>query len=252
MAATQLFRVGSIVNSRGGILGALKHNKRTLPNEQIHIVAFRTPLNYSLTGEGSAETISRYAKAQMVLAGIDKPRKNGVMAVETIFSLPILWHQKNTESFFADCYEWTKLTFLGELLSFDVHLDESTPHAHAVILPLIDGKMKGDEMKGDRANIQRLQDDFYMSVALHHGLKKISKARLSSDDRQTIERLVLKRLEGDSVMLSSIWPIIRDSIHIDPIPHAQMLGIEIPLAEKKATKSFVDICRSKGRGSFIK
>ena len=252
MAASQLLRLGSVVNSRGGILGALKHNKRTLPNEKAHIDTTRTPLNYSLVSDASAEHVARHAKAQMVLAGIDTPRKNGVMAVEIIFSLPINRHQQDTRLFFVDCYEWTKNIFAGELLDFTIHLDESAPHAHALILPLIDGRLQGDKMKGDRVKVARYQEDFYLSVANNHGLYKSAKTRLSGADKQSIERAVLKRLEGDSVMLSSIWPIIRDDIHRDPVPYAQMLGIELQPTEYKTYKSFVDICRSKGKGTFIK
>jgi len=43
-----------------------------------------------------------------------------------------------------------KLNFAGELLSFDIHKDEAAPHAHAVILPLIDGKMQGSNMMAEK------------------------------------------------------------------------------------------------------
>jgi hypothetical protein len=252
MSSAQLLRLGSVVERRGGVLGALKHNKRTLPNDKAHIDTTRTPLNYSLTCDASAEVIARQAKAKIILAGIDRPRKNGVMAVEIIFSLPIERHQQDTKQFFIDSYEWTAQNFDGELLAFDVHLDESAPHAHALILPLIEGKLQGDKMKGDKAKMNRLQDSFFEDVARHHGLNRMSKARLTATDKQSIEWLVLKRLEDDPVMLSIVWPFFRDAIHKDPLPCAQMMGIELPLAENKIIKSFVDICRSEGKGTFIK
>ncbi len=247
-----MLRLGSVVNSRGGILGALRHNKRTLPNDQAHIDSTRTPLNYSLTGDASAEHVAGHVKAQLALAGIDTPRKNGVMAVEVIFSLPIDRHQQDTRQYFVDSYEWVKKTFAGELIAFDYHGDEGQPHAHALILPLIDGRLQGDKMKGDKVKIARYQDDFYLSVARHHGLSRVAKVRLTVAERQTVERLVLKLLEGDAVMLSAVWPFVRDAIHKDPLLFAQMLGLELPLAENKTIKSFVDICRSEGKGTFIK
>lgn len=251
MAASQLFRLGSITG-KNGILVALKHNKRTLQTERgagANIDLTRTSLNYCLYGDSSPEAIATHAKVQMVKAGIDTPRKNGVMAVELIFSLPIDRHNQDTKPFFADCYEWTKRTYDGELLSFDVHLDESAPHAHAVILPLIDGKMQGDKLKGDRANVRRLQDKFYMEIAGHYGLSRSDKQRLSSADKQTIEKIVLMRLRSDPVMQSSVWGCIRDSIHKDPMQYAQMLSITTPAKRSKKTKSFVEIMTSKGRGS---
>ena len=127
MAASQLLRLGTI-KGKNGVLEALKHNKRELQAERgadAHIDATRTPLNYCLAGDSTPSAIATHAKVQMVKAGIETPRKNGVMAVEVLFSLPIDRHQQDTKPFFADCLAWLNNTFAGELLSFDVHLDES-------------------------------------------------------------------------------------------------------------------------------
>ena len=164
--------------------------------------------------------------------------------------MPIERHSHDTQPFFNDCVKWTQKNFAGELLSFDVHLDEGAPHAHAIILPLIDGKMQGSELKGDRVNIQRLIDLFHADVAKHYGLSRSNYKRLSISDKQSIKQQVLKHLKGDSVMLSCIWACVRDAIHKDPMPYAQMLSIEPDKALRK-TKSFVDHKRSKGKGSFV-
>ena len=179
MPSSHLFRLGSI-NGKDGVLVAMRHNKRTPRNALgANIDVSRTSLNYSLTRSDTPETIAMHAKVQMLQAGIDKPRKNGVMAVECIFSLPIDRHQQDTKSYFKACYEWVKQTFAGELLSFDVHLDESAPHAHAVILPLINGKMQGDKLKGNRDNIKRLNDSFHHEVAMYYGLIRSATTRLN-------------------------------------------------------------------------
>lgn len=253
MAASQLLWLGSIVSKKGGVLEALRHNKRALQAERgasANIDVTRTPLNYALAGADTPENIATHAKVQMVKAGIDTPRKNGVMAVEVLFSLPIQWHSHDTHAFFNDCHAWVKQTFAGELLSFDVHLDESAPHAHAVILPLIDGKMQGSELKGDKGNLYRLNNLFHKEIAHRYGLSKSDRKRLSAKDKQSIERKVLTRLKADKVMQSSVWPCVRDAIHKDPMPYAQMLSIEPDKTLHKA-KSFVDHKRSKGKGSFI-
>ena len=249
MAASLLLTLGSIVDKKGGVLIAMKHNKRSEINGA-HIDVARTPLNYCLTDPATPEVIALHAKIQMVKAGIDVPRKNGVMAVEILFSLPIERHSQDTQPFFNDCFKWTQKNFACELLSFDVHLDESAPHAHAVVLPLIDGKMQGSELKGDKANIKRLIDLFHADVARHYGLSRSNYKRLSSKDKQSIEQQVLTRLKSDSVMLSCVWACVRDAIHKDPMPFAQMLSIE-PKKTVRKVKSFVDHKRSKGKGSFV-
>ena len=189
-----------------------------------------------------------HAKMQMLKANIE-PRKNQVMAVEIIFSLPINRHAQDTKPFFNDCYNWVIQTFQCEILSFDVHLDESAPHCHAVILPLIDGKMQGRKLMGDRGNLMRLINKFHAEVARHYGLSRSDRARLSIVDKQTLEKLVLKRLKTDAAMQSSVWACFRDAIHNDPLPYAQMLSIQLPLATNGKSKTFVQIMTSKGKGS---
>ena len=254
MAASQLFRLGSITG-KNGILEALKHNKRTLQAERgtsENIDVTKTPFNYSLASDDAPEAIAKHAKVQMVMAGIDTPRKNGVMAVEYIFSLPIDRHKQDARPFFSDCCEWLKLNFAGELLSFDVHLDEAAPHAHALILPLIDGKMQGDKLKGDKANIKRLQDKFHADIAGRYGLSRGDNKRLSNADKQALVSKILARLKGDPVMRSCIYACVRDDLHKNPIKYAQLLSIEIISTTSKKSKSFVDHCRSTGKGSFVR
>ncbi len=253
MAASHIFRLGTI-KGKNGVLVALQHNKRTLQAElgaSANIDATRTSLNYCLASDSTPQEIATHAKVQMLKAGIEYPRKNGVMAVEVLFSLPIDRHQQDTKPFFVDCLQWLNKTFAGELLSFDVHLDESAPHAHALILPLIDGKMQGNSLIGSTGNLMRLINLFHKEVARHYGLSRADYKRLTANDKQSIEQQVLTRLRGDSVLKSSVWACVRDAIHKDPMPWAQMLGVNKPQQDySKVAKSFVDIKRSKGKGSF--
>lgn len=252
MASSYLIRLKA-VKGKNGVLEALKHNRRELQAERgspANIDASRSQLNYALHGEDEAQAIATHAKVQMLKAGIETPRKNGVMAVEVIFSLPIDRHKQNTRPYFNDCYEWVKATFCaGELLSFDVHLDEAAPHAHALILPLVDGKMQGNAMMGNKGNLTRIDNLFFNEVAARYGLSKRDSKRLNTADKKTLGREVLKRLNGDSVRNSAIWAWVRDAIMQDPTPCAELLSIEIAPAKKK-TKHIVDIARSRGKGSF--
>ncbi|NOU24498.1 MAG: hypothetical protein HOO90_03070 [Methylotenera sp.] len=249
MASSHIIRLGKI-RGENGVLVALKHNKRALPKDKAHIDSNRTHLNYSLASAETPEALALHAKVQMLKAGIEKPRKDQVKAVEVIYSLPNERHNQNTKQFFLDCYDWTIKTFGGELLSFEVHLDEAAPHAHAIILPLIEGKMRGSAMVGGTANLMRFINKFHADVARNYGMSR-SKARLSKEEKLALEKLIIARLKDDPVMLSNAWPFFRDAIHKDPLPCAQALSIELPLAVKK-DKSFIDIKRSKGRGSFIR
>lgn len=252
MASSHLIRLGTI-KGRDGVLVAMKHNRRTLHKERGasgNIDVTKTYLNYALHGLETPESVAIFARVQIAQAGIANVRKNAVMAVEVIFSLPIERHHQDTKLFFVDCYEWVKKSFAGELLSFDVHLDEAAPHAHAVILPLIDGKLQGRKMMGSKGDLIRLINTFHLDVARHYGLSRSDKKRLTGADKEKTEREVLMRLKGDSVMNSCVWAIVRDLIKQDPMPFALLLSI--PLSAKTQTKHFVDIRRARGKGTFIK
>lgn len=252
MAGSHLYRMGT-VKGKNGVLIALKHNKRVLQAERgagANIDPSRTPLNYSLTKPDSAEAIDRHAKVLMVQAGIDHPRINQVMGVEIIFSLPIDRHRQDTRPFFAHCFEWVKQRMPGVLLSFDVHLDESAPHAHALVLPLIDNKMQGNKIMGGKGNLMRLINLFHVEVARHYGLSRNVTKRLTGNAKESLEKLVLAKLAIDPAMQSMIWPCVRDAIHSDPLPYAQLLGIEQKTA-RYTGRSFVQIMTSKGRGKEV-
>ncbi|MCB1983979.1 MAG: plasmid recombination protein [Burkholderiales bacterium] len=241
------------VKGKNGILNALKHNKRELQTERgagANIDAFRTPLNYSLTDPSTAEQIDRKAKVLRVEAGIDKTRKNQVMALEIIFSLPTNRRQQDTRPFFQDCLAWTKQYIPGELLSFDIHLDESAPHAHALILPLVNSRMNGHKIMGNKGNLISWINRFYSGVAVHHGLSRNQSKYLAGKQKETIEKQVLTQLVTDPVMKSTIWPCVRDAIHKDPLPYAQLLGIDQQTGNGKR-KSFTQIMTSKGKGKAI-
>ncbi|MBA3695237.1 MAG: plasmid recombination protein [Methylotenera sp.] len=188
MAASHIFRLGTI-KGKNGVLVAMQHNKRTLQAERgasANIDATRTSLNYCLAGDSTPQDVATHAKVQMLKAGIEHPRKNGVMAIEVLFSLPIDRHQQDTKPYFKDCLTWLNKTFAGELLSFDVHLDESAPHAHAIILPLIDCKMQGNKLMGSHGNLMRLINLFHADVAKHYGLSRSDRKRLNEADKQRL------------------------------------------------------------------
>ena len=84
---------------------------------------------------------------------------------------------------FNDCLAWVKQSFESELLCFDAHLDDSAPHAHAVILPLIDDKMQGNCLISVKDNLMRLINLSYSEIATRYGLAKASRKRLSAKDK---------------------------------------------------------------------
>ncbi|GBG14216.1 uncharacterized protein NMK_1781 [Novimethylophilus kurashikiensis] len=251
MTSTHLLRLAKLKGATR-VLAAAKHNRREIQSELVgggNIDPTKSHLNYSLTGATTAMGISQEAKSMMQRAGIKKMRKDGVVAVEVVFSLPAK-HSADHKKFFSDCLEWTCTEFAGHVLSFDVHLDESAPHAHALILPLINGSMKGSEMVGNKRRLQELHARFHIAVGCRYGLAKPSGRLIGYAKEETLKN-VLAALRNDPVQHSKIWAVVRDMITVNPAIFASALGIMISRAKAGARQSFVEIMTSKGHGSTI-
>jgi Plasmid recombination enzyme len=248
MAASHVLRMAKLKGS-GKILAASRHNKRVIQAEKgadSHIDTSRSHLNYSLVGIDNPEAIADQAKSLISEAGIVNLRKDAVMAIEVIFSLP-----SNTSidvlGFFIDCCDWLPIHLGGEVLSFDVHLDEACPHAHALVLPLVDNRMIGGKLLGFRGRLRSLQDSFHMLVGRNYGLTKPMR-KLSGEAKTKTANIVLDFLKTDPIMKSSIYQLIRDDIVKNPEKYADYLNIEKATPNRK-TKDFVSIMISKGRGT---
>lgn len=157
------------INVKKGLVIPLKHNLRESQRERgarSNIDASRSHLNYQLTDMGNAEQINEWAYSLIEESGA-KVRANASLAMEIVFSLPPHWLKIDTKPYFQDCLDWVRKEFQGlEILDFSVHLDESTPHAHAIILSLKDGKLRGDEIVGGLGVMARRQDNFYNQVVV--------------------------------------------------------------------------------------
>lgn len=248
MAASHVLRMAKLKGS-GKILAASRHNKRVIQAEKgadSHIDMSRSHLNYSLVGFDNPEAIADQANSLISEAGIVNLRKDAVMAIEVIFSLPA---NNNTDilGFFIDCCDWLPKHLGGKVLSFDVHLDEACPHAHALVLPLVDNRMIGGKLIGYKGRLRSLQDSFHLLVGRNYGLTKPMR-KLSGESKTKTANLVLNFLKSDAIMKSSIYQLIRDDIVRNPEKYADYLNIEKATPNRK-TKDFASIMISKGRGS---
>jgi Plasmid recombination enzyme len=233
------------LSGAGIVLAASKHNRREIAAElgvDSHIDSSRVQLNYSLHGPTTSRAVADHAKALIAAAGITKLRKNCAYAIEIVFSLPFGF-SGDRRGFFDACMDWSVLQFGGveNLLSFDVHMDEAKPHAHALILPLLCGRMRASDMLGNRSTIASRQDSFHKDVAARFGLTR-APAALKGATKAALAKLVLQHMQraGDAAITSPAWQNIKEAIESDPIPFALTFGIEIAQTPKQG-KSFVQI-----------
>jgi hypothetical protein len=229
----------------GKLLEAGRHNKREIQAElgaKSHIDAGRSHLNYSLAGPDTAKEISELAKRLMADAGISTVRKDCVRAIEFLFSLPVGF-SGDQRGFFIACLSWCASRFgsTSNILSFEVHNDEPNPHGHCLLLPLLNGKMKGSDMVGGRKALAGHQESFHQEVGVRFGLRRAPK-QLRSNQKAELSRLVIDHMKrtNDAAMISPVWQSIRAAIESNPAPFAQAYGITIESKPKKG-KTFVQI-----------
>lgn len=227
------------------VLIAAKHNLREIAAElgaDSHIDVNRIPDNYILQGADTAAGVAEYESSLLADAEFPHPlRKNTVRAIELLFSLPPdsdIDHRK----YFEDAAAWADRCFAAPVLSAVVHLDESAPHCHVLILPLVDSRMIGSDLVGDKKRFNAIMDAFYKEVAGKYGLSRPKpKKRLSAAVRYDLAAKVLARIKSNPDILNepNIKDILIDAIAANPALIAAALGIDIPQPKPPQKKTFV-------------
>ena len=104
MSAAAFFRLQKLKG--GGIfLAAARHNRRAIQAElgaDSHIDPARSHLNITLCGPPSPEAVAQQAKDAIKAAGVGKLRKDAVLGLEALFSLPVS-HAIDHRLYFAKC-----------------------------------------------------------------------------------------------------------------------------------------------------
>ena len=235
-------------NSLGAAIG---HNKRTQPPSPTRdIDASRSHLNLALFNLPitSSEVVA-LSKSMMEQAKFRPKRVDTIIAVEVLFSLQSNTSVSDLHLYFSDCAKWAEGRFKGRLLSADIHLDESNPHCHAIILlPLKTGGKSGTDLIGSLPEIRDHNEDFKAKVGSRYGLRMQS-AKLTGDAKREAAMLVIRRLEedDDGTSLRAAWPEIRKLIQSHPDSFLTKLGIPIP-TRNTAWETFKQIALSAGKG----
>lgn len=222
-----------------------RHNLREIHAEigaDSHIDAERICLNRVLEGPDTAAEIVAQAGRLMEESGVGALRKDAVRGLEIIVSLPPGLNT-NQPAFFGDALAWVKAFYGVPVLSAVIHNDEAAPHAHFLLLPLLDGRMQGSGLVGNRARLQSMQTSFHSQVGQKHGFIRPKTARrLGASTRNKSASLILSALQSN--------PDLMDGPGIEfellalfsraPEPLLNLLGLSIP-HPPESNKSFVEI-----------
>lgn len=240
----QFLRIKKLTG-KGIIRTAMKHNLRELQAElgaDSHINATRTALNTVMAGAVTSGGVFEYAEGLMLEAGVGPLRKDAVRGLELVVSLPLA-SRINPAVFFANALTWAQVFYALPVLSVVVHNDETVPHCHIVLLPLIDGRMKGSDLVGNRTRLQAMQTSFYEQVGQRHGLTRPKPPRrITAATRHKSASIILTTLQSDPALMDTpkIESALLMALACDPEPLLASLGLSVPHPPKSA-KSFVEI-----------
>ena len=249
MSGAGVMRVKKL-KGNGIITAAARHNRRVIQAEMGatgSIDPARSHLNETLRGPSTAADVGQLAKDLMAAAGVVKLRKDAVMGLEIVFSLPSDTAIDDL-AYFTACSEWAVGRMGGVILSADIHRDEAAPHCHVLLLPLIEGRMIGNKLIGGKQMLMALQKDFHAAVASKFGLSK-APARLAGTAKQAGAKAVLQHLRdtANPILKDRGWPAYRDAIEAAPASFLLAYGLELATPKKKL-RTFTQIMTSKGKG----
>ena len=232
------------LNNPGIIKLAAAHNLRELANEigaAGHIDPDRTHANIVLRGAADSAGVAEYARALMASAGLRTVRKDAVLGLELLFTLPPSATVAIRE-YFEAATAWASSHFHVPVLSSVVHLDESVPHCHVLLLPLVAGKMNGSRLFGARTKLRCMHDSFDQHVLSPFGLiGPARRPRLSLvQRRQGIAAARAKLVTHSALSESLIDELLKPHVS-NPDPLLAQLNIEIPQLRQPRTRSFVEI-----------
>lgn len=246
MEHVQFLRIKKLTG-KNIIAVAAKHNCRELQAEiggAGRIDLARTANNYLLRGEATSVGVAGYASRLLSEAALSKPlRKDAVRALEIVFSLPpdsAIDHRR----YFEDSTQWAEKHYQAPVLSAIVHLDESAPHCHVLLLPLVNGRMVGSDLYGNITTLRSMQAAFHAHVGLHYGLtRQTAPKRLSTALRRQAALLVLETTGANPSRLNkpSVKQAMVDAIAHNPEPLLMALGLNMPTPKPAKSTSFVEI-----------
>ncbi|NJN49162.1 MAG: hypothetical protein HC805_04430 [Alkalinema sp. RL_2_19] len=182
MSGKAIFRISKL-KSFGAIAGAERHNSRT--RETLNADPEKAQDNFVFMGEAD-RPLEQVARERI---GEQKIRKNAVLAIDVFISASPeyfrpdhpgeagYWESDRLEAWLDANDAFLKQEFGEErILRAECHLDEATPHIHAVVVPLTDsGKLSYRQLYGGkRTELSQLQDRAWEAVAdlgLERGVK---------------------------------------------------------------------------------
>jgi hypothetical protein len=173
------------LKTKGNVGGLNAHLTRTMdvPNADPDLIEYNTrPIG--------TDNLNQDIEKRLQEAGITTTRKNAVLGVEHLitaspeaFGYEVVKNNKGEKELIGDVKKWKQfeeksLEWLSErygrknIVNFTVHKDESTPHIHAIVVPIDSkGNLNCKSFLGGRDKMREMQTSFAKKVE-HLGLER--------------------------------------------------------------------------------
>lgn len=236
------------------------HNMRIVIEENVN--SKKSNLNEILIGtENTRSDIMSYIKNNdIVIRNKDTVIFNEfVLTASPEFFFNNKDGSKKTKSEYNDnLKEWvkTQIEFLekenyGKCVNAVLHLDESTPHIHALILPIVDNKLNNKSFWRGKNSYGRLQD-IYNASNSKFGLKRGEEKSKTLVDHTTLKdyrELIKQDLEEEKEFYNELSKDI-----LDIPPRKNLIGLEKKYSADEvkeiATATFKKLNRQRRRAKF--
>ena len=107
-AGSFLFKI-SVIKSLAQLRASFKHNRREIQNElgaKSHIDSQKICLNYALSESAKTDDLIQRVKYSIEVHEEQirkRIRRDAVLAIEVLFSIPLARHNINLDEYFKDC-----------------------------------------------------------------------------------------------------------------------------------------------------
>jgi hypothetical protein len=184
------------VKTMGSLAARGRHNFREqdTPNAE----AGRSCLNVH---EGSQSTDELLKAVSDLLPA--KRRKDAVIGLEYLitaspehFGADWMDTKNHGDAYFRDAIAWLEAKHGKEnVVCKTIHLDESTPHLAAFVVPLVNGKLNAKAFTGGAKALAEMQTSFAAQVGAKHRLERgIERSKAVHQDNAKIKPMTIERL----------------------------------------------------------
>jgi len=154
-------------------------------------------------------------------------KKNRVFAREFLFTVTA-GHKCDFNAMYKDALTWLK-GYLPEcpVVHAVIHHDEDIPHMHVILVPLCNGKLQADEVRGYKGVTNLRNKSLFNFLDSHYGLT--FPVNLKGNDKKAGAVIAIKHFNSlpDSEIRMNLAHPIEQAIYARPEPFLAAFGVTV-------------------------